>query len=117
MTEDEREKLEVHYMRTNSSGGWVEDFTKAFKTVTQEKESFDIDDLYSAFFKRVREFVRIKLDRIRLELIVRNRHPSKILTFGDCFRIQPVLTATANNASAAKYHFEIQSFMCFASVV
>ena len=116
MTQKEREELKVHYMRTNSSGGWVEDFTEALKKVARESDNCNIEGLCSEFLNRLRNFLRIKLERIKLELSVRNRHPSAILTFGDCFRVPPILTATANNASAAKYHFEIQSFMCLASV-
>ena len=36
---------------------------------------------------------------------------------GDCLRVPPIETATANNAGAAKYYFRIQTLICFASLV
>lgn len=40
-----------------------------------------------------------------------------VITYGDCFRVPPIETGTANNAFAAKWHFEIQTLVCFASLV
>lgn len=116
MSDSERSHLATHYMRTNSPGGWAEDFMLAFKSVASGRFE-DIDQLYDAFLSRLRAFVRLKLERIKLEIDVRRRRPSAVLTLGDCFRIPPIEKAEANNASAAKYYFEIQSFLCIASVI
>ena len=113
---EEKEKLKIAYMRTNSPGGWSEDFLCVLRAAA-DRENVSMESLYADFERRVEDFVLRKLEKLRLELSVRKRHPSAILTMGDCLRVPPIETATANNAGAAKYYFQIQTLICFASLV
>lgn len=118
MTESEREELKVNYYRANTDGGWVKDFMIIARELSEsDNKPQSIDDFYTAFMKRMENFIAFKLENIKKELEVRCRHASAILTFGDCFRVPPIESGTANNASAAKWHFEIQTLVCFASLV
>lgn len=113
---EEKEKLKIAYMRTNSPGGWSEDFLRVLRAAA-DSENVSMESLYADFERRVEDFVLRKLEKLRLELSVRKRHPSAILTMGDCLRVPPIETATANNAGAAKYYYQIQTLICFASLV
>jgi formate C-acetyltransferase len=61
-------------------------------------------------------FIDRKLDYLSRELKVRQRRPSAVMTFGDCFFTDSIKTGECFSASA-KYHFEIQSFQMFGTVV
>lgn len=118
MTAEEREELKVNYYRTFTDGGWAEDFMIiAHELAGGSVPPRSIDDFYAAFMARVEKFIAFKLEKIKKELEVRCRHASAVITYGDCFRVPPIETGTANNASAAKWHFEIQTLVCFASLV
>lgn len=115
---EEKEQLKVGYHRTRRLNGWTQDFMEVARELNEKSTPpQSIDEFYSAFNERVKEFVLFKLENMEKELLVRNRHPSAILTVGDCFRVPPIEKATANNASAAKWHFQIQTLICFASLV
>jgi formate C-acetyltransferase len=61
-------------------------------------------------------FIDRKLAAVSRELILRQQNPSAALTFGDCFYKDSLRLAECFAASA-KYHFEIQSFQMFGTVV
>lgn len=117
-TPEEKERLKESYYRTRRVNGWTQDFTEVAHELNRKSTPPEsIDEFYAAFNKRVQDFITFKLENLKEELDVRNRHPSAMLTMGDCFRVPPIETATANNASAAKWHFQIQTLICFASLV
>lgn len=117
-TPEEKEELKESYYRTHRANGWTQDFMEVARELNEKSVPPEsIDEFYAAFNERVRKFVTFKLENMKKELLVRNRHPSAVLTVGDCFRVPPIETATANNASAAKWHFQIQTLICFASLV
>lgn len=117
MSETEREELKCHYMRTTSVCGWVGEFLGVIRELNSRAQAPDsIEEFYDEFFERFREFISCKLERIKSELEVRYRRPSRVISFGDCMRLNPIVTATANNTTAAKYHFEIHSFMSAATI-
>lgn len=118
MSDEERAELKIGYHRTNSLGGWTQDFMEIAKELSEKHSPLaGIEDFYEAFYKRVENFIDFKLENAKLELSVRRRHPSAILTLGDCMRIPPIETATANNSAAAGWYVHIQTFICMASVI
>lgn len=115
---DEREAaaLRIPYMRTNSPCGWPEDLTDVLRELAaREEQGLTIEDVYSGFLDRWSDFVDRKLAKLALELQVRRRRPSAVLTFTDCFTLASLNSATCHSAGA-KYHFEFQSFYMFGTV-
>jgi formate C-acetyltransferase len=117
LSDDEQRSLKVPYMRANSEHSWPEDLVDILRTfAASEREDITIDDIYDAFFDRMASFIDRKLDYLSRELKVRQRRPSAVMTFGDCFFTDSIKTGECFSASA-KYHFEIQSFQMFGTVV
>ncbi len=113
-SKEEKAELEIPYLRTNTSHSWPEDFMIVLRTLS-ERGYATIEDFYTLFFERMSDFVDRKLNWCSHELTVRRRHPSAVLTFGDCFLESSLRSATCISAGA-KYHFEIQSFNMFGTV-
>ena len=117
LSDEEKKEFAINYHRSNLPNGWVDDFIKAVRKLTESGAQPDsIEAVYDGFFDRMSAFFDYKLDNLKRELDARCKHPSAIITYGDCFRVPPIEQGAANNASAAKWHFEIQTLMCFASV-
>jgi formate C-acetyltransferase len=113
---EESKTVDVPYMRTRSAHSWPEDFVEILRELSEKEDgSVCIDDFYNLFFDRMAKFIDHKLSVLSLELSLRKRRPSTVLTFGDCF-----FTDSINNAecfsAGAKYHFELQSFQMFGTV-
>ena len=58
----------------------------------------------------------MKIDNLVLELELRQQHPAKLLTLGDCINRWSIARAECKNATA-KYHFQIQTFCGIATLV
>lgn len=113
---EEQESLAVPYMRANAPHSWPEDFVIVMRTLAaRDPEAVTIEDFYTLFFARMRDFIRCKLRYLSRELAVRRRRPAAVLTFGDCFLEGSLKTATCCSAGA-KYQFELQSFQMFGTV-
>ena len=115
ISEDEKRSLLIPYMRWNTEHSWPEDFVIVMRELV-DKDNLTIDDFYTRFFDRMGAFIDRKLDYLSHELAVRKRKPSAVLTFGDCFFEDSLKKAECFSASA-KYHFELQSFQMFGTVV
>ena len=114
---EERKKLHKPYLRTNAPRGWAEDFVISLRQLYEESgESGNIDRLYDIFFERMAEFIERKLAAASDEVSQRREYPSAALTFGDCF-YRDSLRLGECFAASARYHFEIQSFQMFGTVV
>ncbi len=115
-TPEEIKLVDVPYMRTRSPHSWPEDFVEVLRELSEREEgSVTIDDFYDAFFGRMSEFIDRKLHTLSVELSLRKRSPSSLITFGDCFFEGSVESAECFSAGA-KYHFEIQAFQMFGTV-
>lgn len=114
-SEEEAKFLERPYMRYSQKGGWPKRVEDILRTL-EEKEDATIDDLYRGFFEQWATFVEDKLKWQLREMRVRQRRPSAVLTFTDCFLNASVQRAQCHSATA-KYHFEFQSFYMFGSTV
>jgi formate C-acetyltransferase len=116
-TPDEAKTVDVPYMRTRSEHSWPQDFVEILHELANREEgSVTIDDFYSAFFARMSDFIDYKLSVLSLELKLRQRAPSTAITFGDCFFSDSIKNAECFSAGA-KYHFELQAFQMFGTVV
>jgi formate C-acetyltransferase len=114
---EEKQQLDIPYMRTNSPHSWPEDFMLVLKELAKREPcNVSIDDFYDMFFSRMGEFIDRKLATLSRELAVRQRKPSSAITFGDCFFEDSIRNAECFTASA-KYHFELQAFQMFGTVV
>lgn len=111
---ERREFAAKPYMRTNAEHGWAEDLNIALNDLA-DKEGVTIEDVYSGFFARMEDFIDRKLDSLARELQIRQRHPARALTYGDCFFTDSVKNAECFSAGA-EYHFEFQSFQMFGTV-
>jgi len=117
MSLEEKKELNIPFMRMNSDGGWPEDFIAVLKELAKkDTASVTIEDFYTLFFDRMGDFIDRKLKYLEHELIARKRHPSNAITFGDCFLLDSVKNGECFTAGA-KYHFQLQSFYMFATVV
>lgn len=116
-SEEERAAIRAPYMRTGGRYGWPEVFVNLMREFSlQDPDTLSIDDFYHAFEKRMGDFIDKKLERARQEVEVRQRKPSAIMTFGDAFFRESVQNAECFSAGAT-YHFELQSFQMFGTVV
>lgn len=115
-SEEERLALDIPYMRMNAEHGWAEDLMIVLRTLAErDPETVTMEDFYRLFFDRMADFIDRKLAYLSHELSVRQRRPSAVLTFGDCFYEESLSNAECVSASA-KYHFEFQSFYMFGTV-
>lgn len=115
MTAEERAAVMPSYMRYNTDHGWAEDFMIVMRTLADQPD-VTIDDLYRGYFARVGDFMDRQLAHLSLDLTLRQRRPAARLTFCDCFYSDSVKNAECY-AAGAKYHFEIQPFAMFGTVV
>ena len=81
----------------------------------RDPDSVSIEDFYELFFARMSEFIDRKLSILSLELSLRKRRPSSVITFGDCFFEDSLKNAECFSAGA-KYHFELQAFQMFGTI-
>lgn len=117
LTPQEIKELNIPYMRTNSSHSWPEDFMIVMRELAElDSDEVSIEDFYRRFFARMSDFIDRKLAYLSKELAARKRNPSSALTFGDCFFEDSLKNAECFSAGA-KYHFELQSFQMFGTVV
>ncbi len=115
-SDEERRALDIPFLRMNTPSGWPEDFMIVARELSKrDPATVTIEDFYALFFARMEEFVDRKLDYLSRELAARQRRPSALLTFGDCFLTDSVRHAECHTAGA-KYHFQIQSFQMFGTV-
>lgn len=112
---EEERQLNVPYMRYSKKGGWPVRVTE-FLWKMVDKPDFSIEDLYTEFFKAWGDFLDVKLAYLLHEMQVRQRRPSAVLTYTDCFNDASVQNAVCHSAGA-KYHFEMQSFYMFGTTV
>ena len=116
---EEEKLLTGPYMRTLGKSGWPGVLLEELEVLAEGErngETVSIDRLYERFLSRFSAFIDQKLERLRHEVEVRQRRPSAVLTFGDCFFRDSLRTAQCFSAGA-KYHFELQSFQMFGTVV
>lgn len=115
-TRDEAKTVDVPYMRTRSEHSWPEDFVIVMRELAErEAGSVTMEDFYSMFFSRMAEFIDKKLEVLSLELSLRKRAASSLVTFTDVFTRDSIEKAECFSAGA-KYHFEIQAFQMFGTV-
>lgn len=116
-SEEEKKELCIPFMRTNAAHGWAEDLMIVLRTLAdRDPETVTIEDVYRLFFERMADFIDRKLSYLSHELSARKRRPSAVLTFGDCF-FEESLNNAECFAAGATYHFELQSFYMFGTVV
>lgn len=115
MTAEERRMVSPQYMRFNTEHGWAEDFVIVMRELA-DREDVTIDDLYEGYFARLSDFMDRQLAHLSLDLELRKRRPAAKLLFGDCFYSDSVKNAECF-AAGAKYHYELQSFPMFGTVV
>lgn len=111
--DSERRDLDRPYMRTSMPHSWPEDVMTVLREL--QHTAFTIDDIYDRFFDRMDEFIDKKLSYLSRELAARQRKPSAVITYGDCFFEDSVKNAECFSATA-KYHFELHSFQMFGTV-
>ncbi|MBQ9111985.1 MAG: hypothetical protein IJY08_00215 [Clostridia bacterium] len=115
-SEEERRKLDTRYMRMNTEHGWPEDFMEVMRELAAtEREDVTIEDFYRLFLERVGDFIDRKLAHVSHEVTVRQRRPSAVLTYEDCFHTESVRNAESIGA-VARYKFDLISFQMFATV-
>ena len=115
-TREEAKALDRPYMRSNSPHSWPEDFNIVLKELAEgEGKDLSIEDFYEKFFSRMADFIDRKLIFLSRELKTRQRRPSSVLSFTDCFLEDSLKNAECFTAGA-RYHFQIQSFQMFGTV-
>lgn len=115
-TPEEAKTVDVPYMRTRSEHSWPEDFVIIMRELSKrEPERVTIEDFYTMFFSRMEEFIDRKLKILSLEMNLRKRAPSSVITFGDPFFRDSIESAECFSAGA-KYHFELQAFQMFGTI-
>ena len=82
----------------------------------REEKECSIEDFYSRFLSRLDDFLDRKLAYLSHELSARQRAPSSLLSYADCFLDESFQNAACHSAGAT-YHFELQSFQMFGTVV
>ncbi len=117
--ESEEEKKDAYrpYMRSYGEYGWVQALMDVLRDLCARKgDDFTMEDIYSRFFSIMSDFIDDKLEWQVRELTRRKRFPSKILCIEDCFISDSIENAQCHSA-CAKYHFELQAFQFFATIV
>lgn len=113
---EERAELKIPYMRTNTPHGWPEDLLEVLRELAEKPDSqLSVDEIYRRFFARMGDFIDRKLKRLALELEVRQRRPSAVMSLTDCF-LSSSLDSGKCFTAASKYFFQIQSFQMFGTV-
>jgi formate C-acetyltransferase len=109
------------FLRCNTQHSWPEDLMLVLRDLAERERNegispSSIDEIYDGLLARMADFVDRKADYLSHELLLRQRHPSAVLAFGDCFIWDSLEKGECYGASA-KYHFEILSFQMFGTVV
>jgi len=99
-SEEERQKLSIVYMRTNTAHGWPEDFLNIMRELSHADRPVTIEDFYTRFLDTMGDFIDRKLEHNSLELAVRKRKPSSVMSFSDCFLRDSVRKGECFSASA-----------------
>lgn len=118
LSPEEEKEVNIPYMRMTGPYGFPGDFMlemRALAAREQAGETVSIDDLYRGFFRRLSEFTDRKLAHCAQEVKVRQRRPSALMTFGDCFMDGPAVSGECFSANS-KYYFELQAFGMFGTV-
>lgn len=116
-TDEETHALNIPFMRTNTPHAYPEDLMLVLRELAKkDPDSLTIDDVYDGLLKRLSEFIDRKLSILSRELSVRKRNPWAALTFGDCF-LTDVMESGQTHSVCATYHFELQPFQMFGTVV
>ncbi|MBP3436559.1 MAG: hypothetical protein J6K61_01465, partial [Clostridia bacterium] len=116
MDKEERVALNVPYMRTNAACSYPQDVVEIMEELCREEKECSIEDFYSRFLSRLDDFLDRKLAYLSHELSARQRAPSSLLSYADCFLDESFQNAACHSAGAT-YHFELQSFQMFGTVV
>ena len=118
VSEEERREICVPYMRVDSPHSWPEDFMLVFRELAAREDEVDsIESFYAGVLARMEAFLDRKLAHYARELTVRRRRPASILTFADCFLRGSLESASSCGATTATYHFQLQAFQMFGTVV
>ncbi len=123
MDEEEKKYLNRPFMRYyrcnlgSGYGGWAGVLDDVlFSLAEKDENTLTIDDFYDGFFEVWDGFLDEKLEYLEREVNARKSHPAHLLTFTDCMCREPISKAECLGA-CAKYHFELQSFYMFGTVV
>ena len=117
LSSEEKAYLIRPYMRMHDDIGWPRDLVSVMRELAEKPEGeVTIDDIYDGFFKIMADFIDQKLAYLSRELATRKRRPAAVITYGDCFLEQSLERGECISAGA-KYHFEMQAFQMFATVV
>ncbi|MBO5219295.1 MAG: hypothetical protein J6C52_07690, partial [Clostridia bacterium] len=74
-----------------------------------------IEDFYDQFVARCRSRIAERLEYLSAETALRQKHPARVLTFGDCFLDESSAKHGCISA-VSEYHFDLLPFQMFASV-
>lgn len=117
-SKDEEKKVNIPYMRMAGYYGFPGVFMDVLRKQAEREragEQVTIDDLYAGFFLRLADFTDRKLAHCAQEIKIRQRRPSALMTFGDCFMDRSAASGECFAANS-KYYFELQSFGMFGTV-
>lgn len=115
---EEEKRVNIPYMRMSTEHGFPGTFMEVMRECAAREsagQTISIEDFYQGFFERLADFTEKKLAHCAEEVTIRQRKPSALLTFGDCF-FDCSLKKGECFAAGAKYHFELQAFGMFATV-
>ena len=118
LSPEEEKQVNIPYMRMTGPHGFPGTFMEVLRDAAvreQQGEQVTIDDLYCDFFARTADFTERKLAHCAQEVEVRQRRPSAVMTFGDCFFDQSAESGKCFSAHS-KYYFELQAFGMFGTV-
>lgn len=116
LTEEEKKIAAIPYLRVNSPHGLAEDIMVVLESLAERpQDSVTMEDVYKEFFDRFSEFTDRKLDIYAKQLEYRQRRPSAMLSYRDCF-LSESIENRQNHYAGAKYHFGLQSFQMFGTV-
>lgn len=115
---EEEKRVNIPYMRMSAEHGFPETFMQVMRECAEREaagEQVAIDDLYRGFFEKTEQFTEAKLKHCAEEIRVRQRKPSALMTFGDCFFDRSAADGKCFSANS-KYFFELQAFGMFGTV-
>ncbi len=114
---EEARELDIPYMRTSRECDWPEEFMEILRSLAQkDPKDVTIEDFYEQFLLRMSKFIDKKLHHLSKELEARQRKPSAAISFTDCFLTGSIQSGETFTVGA-KYHFQLQSFQMFGTVV
>ncbi len=118
LSREERVTVDIPYMRMADYYGFPGEFMKVMRAAAEREkagEAVSIDALYRDFFDRLADFTERKLAHCAQEVKIRQRRPSALMTFGDCFMDRSAASGKCFSANS-KYFFELQAFGMFGTV-